>query len=148
MQENGISKLNINNYIARKQINKSKTINDITITVEYEDVYMDYAIYKIKAQNNTNNTILLDSKEQTNTVYLTGNNDTRYRAFMYEIDEVYLTIKPRVYREFDIKFNKIYSPNIQEKTITFSDIIKNVGEYNDTQQKQNYTDRLKIEIDL
>ena len=45
-----------------------------------------------------------------------------------------------------IKFNKIYSPNIKEEKITFSDIIKNAEEYNKTQEKQNYKDRIKIEV--
>ena len=148
VNQEGTEKLNINGYVGRTQINQEKTVNNITLTILYKDVYMDYVTYRIKAQNNTNNTILLDSKENSKSVYITGNNEVTYRAFMYEIDDVFLTIKPRIYRNFDIKFNKIYSPNIPEEKITFSDIINNVEEYKKLEDKQLYVDRTKIDIEL
>lgn len=125
VKQNGSNKLNINSYIGRSTINKLGTQNNITIDVISKDTYMNYETYNIKVENNTNNTILLDTKQSDKSVYLTGNNDVTYRAFMYEIDNVYLTIKPKIYTNFTIKFNKMYNPSIKEKSITFSDIINN-----------------------
>lgn len=125
VKQNGSNKLNINSYIGRTSINKTATQNNITIDVISKDTYMNYETYNIKVENNTNNTILLDTKQSDKSVYLTGNNDVTYRAFMYEIDNVYLTIKPKIYTNFTIKFNKMYNPSIKEKSITFSDIINN-----------------------
>ena len=127
VRQNGSYKLNINSYIGRKTINKQGTQDNITINVISKDIYMDYETYNIKVENNTNNTILLDSKQSDKSVYLTGNNDTTYRAFMYEIDDAYLTIKPHLYTNLSIKFNKMYNTSIKVSSVTFSNIINNVG---------------------
>lgn len=148
VKQNGDYKLNINSYIGRKQINKEKTVGNMTITILSKDTYMNYETYNIKVQNNTENTIILDSKENEKSVYITGDNEITYRAFMYEIDDVYLTIKPRIYTKLTVKFNKIYSPNIQTESITFSDIINNADTYRNLQNKKDYKDRTKIEIEL
>ena len=60
VNKDGNKKLNINRYIGRKILNKSKDSDNIKTEVLYSDRYMDYEIYKIKITNNTDNTILLD----------------------------------------------------------------------------------------
>lgn len=138
VKQNGMYKLNINSYIGRKTINKEVTQNNINIQVNYKDIYMNYEIYNIKIQNNTEKTILLDSKENEKSVYLTGNNKEIYKAFMYELDDVYLTIKSKLYKTLDIKFNKIYSSSVTEQAITFSDIVTDIEN----------TEKTKITIEL
>lgn len=126
VRQDGSYKLNINSYIGRTAINKQATQNNITINVISKDTYMNYETYNIKVENDTNNTILLDSKQSDKSVYVTGTNDVTYRAFMYEIDDSYLTIKPKIYTNITVKFNKMYNTSIKAKSITFSDIINNV----------------------
>lgn len=139
VNENGTYKININSYIEKsKTNNNSSEKNNITITVLSKDIYKDYEKYKIKVENNTNNTILLDTKTKQKSAYATANNGATYTIFMYEVDDMYLTIKPKIYSIFDIKVNKIYSPNIKVDTLSFTDIVLNLEEYNQTENKAEY----------
>lgn len=148
VKQNDGYKLNINSYIGRTGINKQITENDITIHVLSKDTYMDYEIYNIQVRNNSNNTILLDAKTNQKTVYLTANNEATYRAFMYEIDDVFLKIRPRLYSNLSIKFNKIYSPNVGIYSMTFTDIVLNLDEYENLANKEEYTNKVTMQIDL
>lgn len=105
---------------------------------------MDYEIYTIEVTNNTDNTILLDTKTKQKSAYITSTSGTTYSAFMYELEDVYLTVASNVTKTISIKFNKIYSPNIKIEEMTFTDIVPNLEEY-----KTNLsTDRLQITIDI
>jgi len=42
VKQNGAYKLNINGYIGRKTINKEATKDNITIKINYKDIYMNY----------------------------------------------------------------------------------------------------------
>lgn len=148
VRENNEYKLNLNSYIGSKtNINKQTKQGDITLTLLSKETNMNYEIYNIKVENNTENTILLDTKTKQKSVYATGSNGTTYTAFMYEIDDTYLTIKPRIYKTISIKINKIYSPNIEVNKLTFTDVIMNLEEYNQLQDKADY-ERKTIEIYL
>ena len=147
VKRNGEYKLNINRYIGRININKKSTVKDVTITVLSKDMYKDYEIYNLNIQNNTNNTILLDSKEHEKSAYVSGENGATYGSFMYEMDDNLLKLRPHLGRNISIRFNKIYAPNININKITFSDIIENVEEYNNTQNKNEYKERIKIDVE-
>lgn len=147
VKQDNTYKLNINSYVGRTNINKEKTKDNIKLTVINKDTYMDYEIYNVKIENKTNNTILLDTKTKQKSVYITGSNNATYSAFIHEIDNAYLTIKPRIYSNISIKFNKIYSPNIRINSLTFTDIITNLEEYNKAENKENYNKEIiKIEL--
>lgn len=148
VKEDSTYKLNINSYIGKKQINGKIEKDNIIIEILNKDTHMEYETYKIRVQNNTNNTILLDTKAKTKSAYITGSNNVTYSAFMYEIDDIYLTIKPRIYKEISIKFNKIYSPNIKTRKMTFTDIVPNLEEYNALNDKSEYKDKITLEIEL
>lgn len=148
VNKDGEYKLNINSYVGRKAINKSETKSDITITVISKDIYMDYEIYNIKAQNNSDKTIILDSKENAKSVYVTGNNNATYSAFMHEISDEYLNIKSHIHRNMDIKFNKIYSTSASITSISFTNIILDAENYNQLTNKSDYKDILEITINL
>lgn len=141
-------KLNINSYIATRQINKEKEIQGIKITLISRDTYKDYESYDIKVENLSENTILLDSQEKTDSMYVFASNDSKYRAYSYEIDKSRLIIEPRRYRTITIHFNKRYSNEAATRQVVFSDIIKNYDVYKELQNKKEYTDRAAISIDL
>ncbi len=65
---------------------------------------------------------MLDTKTKEKTTYITGSNNATYSALMYELDDIELTIRPKRKKKISIKFNKIYSPNIQVNKMTFTDI--------------------------
>lgn len=148
VNQNGEYKLNLNNYIGKKQINKEKTFQGIKITVISKDTYKDYEAYSIKVENLSENTILLDSQEITNSMYIFASNESKYSAYSYEIDKSRLIIEPGKARTITIHYNKIYSNQAITRAIVFSDIIRNYDEYSRTQNKKEYKDRWAISIEI
>lgn len=148
VNENGEYKLNINNYIAKKELNKEKEFQQIKINVISKDTYKDYESYDVKIENLSQNTILLDSQESTDSMYITASNDSKYKAYSYEIDKSRLIIEHGRSRTITIKFNKRYSNEAITRNIVFSDIIKNYDEYKNIQNKKEYKNRWTISIDV
>lgn len=147
VRKNNSYKINLNSYIGKENIGKQTSQDGIVITFLNKETNMDYEIYNIKVENNTENTILLDTKEKAKSVYATGSNGATYTAFMYEIEDEHLTIKPRIHKTISIKINKIYSPNIEVDKLTFTDIVTNLEEYNNTQNKKEYPKKT-IEVNV
>lgn len=148
VNQNGEYKLNINSYIGRKNVNKEQETDNLKISVISKDVYMNYEIYNIQVQNKTNNTIFLDSKQDTKSVYLTGSGTNTFRAFIYELGDATLTLKARQTKYISIKFNKVYNPNVEVGKMVFSNIINNYDDYKQTTNKQDYKNITKMEIEL
>lgn len=148
VKEEGEYKLNINSYIVKKHINKEKEFKGVKITVINKDTYRDYEIYEIKIENLNENTILLDSQERTDSMYVFASNESKYSAYSYEIDRSRLIIEPGRYKTIKIKFNKRYSNESITKAIVFGDIIKNYDEYKNMQNKKEYKDRWTISIEV
>lgn len=145
---NGQEKLNINNYINRKTLNVEGSNNDITIKLVSKDIYLDYEIYNIQVTNNTSKRILLDSKQNTDTVYLNSKTGGVFRATIYELSEASLTIGERQTKTLNIKFNKVYNPKLKMSTMNFNNIIMDYEEYSNTQDKANYKNTNVIQIEL
>lgn len=112
------------------------------------DTYKDYEIYDVRVENLNQNSILLDSQESTDSMYVMASNDSKYRAYSYEIDRSRLIIEPGRSRTITIKFNKRYSNEAITRRIVFSDIIKNYDEYKQTQNKKEYSNRWAISIEI
>lgn len=148
VQVGGEYKLNINNYIAKKEINKEKEFQGIKITIISKDTYKDYESYDVKVENLNEISILLDSQERTDSMYILASNDSKYKAYSYEIDKSRLIIEPGRSRTITIKFNKRYSNEAITRNIVFSDIIKNYDEYKNIQNKKEYTNRWAISIEV
>lgn len=141
-------KLNINSYIRRESVNKQKQINGITISVLCKDIYKEYEMYDVVIQNETDKTILWDSKEKVDSIYLVGSNENHYSAFSYEIDQHDSVLEPQESKKYTIRFNKIYSNKTVMRQMVFGDIITNYEEYELTQNKQEYINRLRLTIDI
>lgn len=131
-------KLNINNYVGRTEINKTKTINDITINIISKETYMDYSEYTMKIQNNTQNTILLDNGEETDTIYLLDENDVEEYANFGEILYSTLKLVPNEAKTYTFKFSNTYSNTRVMKYLVFKNVIMNYDEYEKTIDKSNY----------
>lgn len=141
-------KLNIGGYIGKNNANSYSEAEGVKIEVLSKDIYKDYEEYKIKVQNNTKKTIMLDSKQNTSSVYLQGQNDKPYSAFMYEIDENRLIVKPGYYTTLSIRFNKLSTTSIKMRYMVFTDIIKDYDVYKQLANKKEYKDILNIKIEL
>lgn len=139
--------LSINGYIKKETINKEATKNNITIVVESKDIYKEYEICHFKIINNTDNTILMDTKTIDKSVYESSNLGTKFSGYTYESDEFFLTVEAGKEKRLDLKFSKMYNPTVWIQSITFSDIIRNKEEYKNAINKEEY-ERLEITVKI
>lgn len=147
--EDGTQKLNINGYITRNYMQlKQGQVDSITISILKKDIFKDYEQYEIKVENKTNNTIMLDSKENVDSIYLLGSNNSKYSGFTYELDEIKTVIPKNTSKNMTIRFNKIYSNTTIMRKMVFGDIILNYDEYNASLNKKDYKDRIAITIEM
>ena len=146
VKENNENKLNINNFVSKNVINKDISTNNININIKEVYKYMDYEIYNIEIKNNRNKSILLDTKEKTNTIFVTDNNNNNYASYNHEISNADLLINANFSKNLKIKFSKTYSSNLETTKLTFSDIVIDYSN-NENNQTSN-TQKARIEIDI
>ena len=125
ISENEKTRLNISSYIGKENINISKTQDDVTITLLNKKTYMDYEKYEIKVKNETQGRITLNSKQNTDSMYIQDENDLKYIAFRNEISEYDLSIPRGFNRTYNIKFNSGYNPSKGIEKIIFDNMIVN-----------------------
>lgn len=116
-------RLNINNYIGRKEINKTKEEKDIVITLNYADTYMEYESYNITVKNKRQENIALDNLYNEKTMYIEDKNDVKYPAYTHEIPKELLILDKGVERTIDIKYYSRYSSTKDIKNLVFSGVI-------------------------
>jgi len=115
-------KISINKFIEKEEINKSKEDDGINIKVTEKEVYMEYEIYTIEVSNDSENDIYLDTKETTSATYLLDTNNVRYSSYIHELVENDLLIKSKQNKKINIKFNKMYNPDVEIASMEFNDI--------------------------
>lgn len=141
-------KLNINGYIGREEIAKSKEDNNITIEVETTDIYMDYQFYKIKVTNHSENTILLDDGVNINAMYIEDENGNQYSAYTHELNEGQLIVSPRETKELEIRYYSKYASEKKIDKVVFSRMILNNETYTTFQNKSLYRNYGNFEIPI
>lgn len=132
-------KLNINNYIGKNLLNKETTKNNITIKVINRNIYMDYEIYDLEVKNNTENDILLDTKENLESMYIKDTKNVKYSSYSHEISLADLYVQKGQKRNLKIKYYSSYNSGKKIKEIGFSNVIM---EYN---KEDNTINRGKIQ---
>mgnify|MGYP000526651255 FL=1 len=120
--ENGENKLNINNYIGHKDINKTTTNDNITVQVESRDTYKDYEEYTIKVKNDKDKTIQLDTIQSPKTLYLEDEKGVKYNYYSNELTDSMLTIEAGHSKEMTIKFYSTYISSKKIRNIVFSNL--------------------------
>lgn len=143
VEENDDIKLNINNFVGTEQINKEQTIEDIKISIINKKTYIDYEEYELKVENETGNRILLDSLQNTKSIYLQDDNETEYYSYSNEILSELLKINNGFSTKLTIKFHKSYSLNNKTQEIVFSDVTLN---YNDNINEDSERKTIKIDV--
>lgn len=141
IKENENYKLNVNGFIGRININKKETKNNITIEVNKREIYMDYSIYAIKIKNDSENTILLDSRNKTNTMYVVDRNKIKFKAMLHENIDTDFEIASGEEKEIKVKFSDSYKEKIPIDQIVFSDIHTDIN-------ANEEEEILKMEINL
>lgn len=141
-------KININNYIYGKSINKEYNNNGVSIKVKNVDVYNSYEQYEISFTNNTSKEICLTGNKYIKNIYLKNSRGTTYSSLNSDFDNGDITLKPGNTKNYVIKFNRIYSSQNKVTTLVLSDVIFDYEEYLNTENKNNYTNRTSIEIEF
>lgn len=120
VKENEKYKININRYIGNIEINKITEKNNVKITVLSKNIYLDNIEYKIKVENLSNNTIVLDTKNTRRTTALMDSNNFEYPAYMYKLLENDLTVYSGETKEINIQFNQQYNAKYYNTKIVFN----------------------------
>ena len=141
-------RLNINGYIERDEINKSKEDKQIKMTVKYADTYMDYAKYTIEITNNSNQTISLDDRANVESMYIRDDNGNHYPAYTHEINSAELQVSPRETKEVTIKYYSKYGSTKDINRLVFSKMILNYGAYEIFENKSLFNDYGVFEIEI
>lgn len=148
VRENGEKKLNINNYVGRQNLNRTTEYKDIKITVTKIDTYMDYEVYNLLIQNNSENDILLDTSDDTKSVYLLDSKDMKYYFYSNEIIENRLVVKSQFTNTLQIKFSNSYSSSRNINKLVFSKLILNYSEYKNLENKEEFNDFYQFRVNV
>ena len=132
VEEDDISKLNINHYVGKTEINKQTEDLNIIMDVIEKNQYMDYEIYTIKVTNQNEGDIKLDSMFDVKTLHLEDENGTTYSAYTNELTEPMLKIQAGHSKKITIKFYSGYASTKKIETIVFSDLTIYQGETRNT----------------
>lgn len=136
-------KLNIDGYIGRKEIYKKASNDILQISAQISDIYMNYEVYTFNVKNNTDEKVILDTRDNTKTTFLVDNSGNNFYSLLYENKKSDLILEPQEMKTIEIKFNDAYRDNIEIKEINFQDIVK-YDEY--TQNNNIDANTLKIEL--
>lgn len=114
--------LNIGGYIGREKANRTINVENIKIDILYRNTYIDYEEYAFSIKNNSKASMILDSKEKANTLYIKDQKGLKYYAYMYELNKSELIYDQNEERKIIIKYEKMYDTNIYTKNIIFDDV--------------------------
>lgn len=148
ISENGQNKLNINSYIEREKSNKKTERKNIEITITSIDKYIDYEIYNLSIKNNSESTILLDTNDDVNSIYLVDKNNIKYYFYNNEIIENKLLIENQFTKKLQIKFNNSYSSSKKIKNLIFSKLVLDYEEYLNLEDKMNFEEFYEFRVDI
>lgn len=120
--ENNEKKLNVNQFIEKEELNLKRETDNLNITVVNKYVYYDYEEYEIIFENNTDKNIILDTKENTESVYIEDTKDVKYTWFGNEVPNSYLNLNSGESKRLRLKFNEIYTGKKTDSTIYLTDV--------------------------
>ena len=109
--------MNVNQFIEKEELNLKRETDNLNITVVNKYVYYDYEEYEIIFENNTDKNIILDTKENTESVYIEDTKDVKYTWFGNEVPNSYLNLNSGESKRLRLKFNEIYTGKKTDSTI-------------------------------
>ena len=122
-------KLNINNYIGKLKFdNIEKKEKNLNIKVMQKDTYMDYVIYTFEVTNNSNTTVLLDSLDNLESMYIKDNNGVKSLAYTHELSKRNLILNQGEKKQIKIKYYSKFNTNNKINEIVFSEIDFDYGQ--------------------
>ena len=144
VENNDEIRLNINNFISRREINQEKEIDGIKVIVKNSNIYMDYMKYNIEIVNTSANNIYMDTLETSKSIYITDSAGNNYYVYNNEIVRALFNLKVGEIKELSLKFSSTYVQNKIIDSLTFSRVITNYDSY--LQNKEEYNEFKTINI--
>lgn len=145
IKQNGEYRLNINKFIRKETLNKQGSNSGIEVALNSKSIYVDYEIYHMTVQNNTQKTILLNDGTSTNNFSLIGRNNNTFSSVISEIPMSSLTLAPQYRKTIDVKFNKIYMTESKLEEMQMTNIYLDKSQYDN---KQENPEKITIKIGL
>ena len=127
-EEDNATRLSINQFIRTEMINKNTTGSSIYANVMQKQIYVDYEIYEIQITNQSDDTILLSTKQADNWEII-DDNDVTYSSNIDEIATERLIMQPQTTAIFNIRFNKIYNTERRINRLNISNVITDYEKY-------------------
>lgn len=121
-EENGETRLNINNFIKVEELKNAGITKNVAIVVNKRYIYSDYEIYSITAFNATNSYMELDSLARQDSTYLIDSNNNKFYMDINKVKSADLKIYPFTSRNITIRISKNYIEGSKILAINFSDI--------------------------
>jgi len=144
--DNGIYKLNINNYIYGEDKNIKYKQKNIYIEIGHVDIYEEYETAVIKITNNSTKMVSLTGDTNRKNIYLQNNIGTTYSSLNSDFDNKDIILKPKETKTFKVDFNKIYNEQNKAIYLVFSDVILDYEQYLKSEAKSNYSNRTSIKV--
>ena len=116
-------RLNVNAFINKKIRDKKVSISEgISIKVKNSFIFMDYEIAEFEIINKSNNELVVDSKERTDSIYLLDDTNIKFEALTYENEESEFKVYPNEKKKIKIKYTNPYRDNKSVKKFIFDDV--------------------------
>lgn len=145
-QNKETGKINLNNLIYVREVEEENEFEGIKIKVNKQLIFKDNEKYEITIENYTDKRILIDTGKKTSTVYVLGSDGVKYNSYISEISSVQCEIAPYFYKNYTIKFNKVYTTGVKTKSVVFSDIVRDLETYKQTPDEVK--ERVKISVSI
>lgn len=145
VEQDGEYKLNISSFIGNANKNIETTNNGIKIKIKNIKVYLNYLIYNLQVENNTEHIVCLDRRKATNETYLVDKSGASYMALLHENTHEDLVVEPNEKKDIEIKFSCVYQENTNILGLVFSKVIPNYDLYK--QNIKEYKDFYQVEME-
>ena len=139
IKENNETRLNINGFINRLAKNSKVEKNNITIKVNYVDIYKDSYIYNITVSNNSTKEMFLKTRKNTNSTYIENSYEVKTPALLYENFDNDLICGAKQEKTLNIRFNISYRGDLNIKNLVFSNVVLDSS-------KMDKTEKFEIEL--
>ena len=143
------SKLNINKYIGRTELDKIGKTGDLEVKVTRKDSYMDYEKYTFVLKNGYNHKVLIGKiEDDENVSYLVDKNNIKYNAIVSKLSEADLLLYEKQTKTIQINYYNQYSSTRRINRVEFPRIYLNYQAYLNNQNNNIYSEYGSIQIEV
>ena len=107
---------------------------------------MNYEIVEMKIENKSEKTIMLDSKENTDTVYIIDSNGNKNYALLNENEDDDLIISSNSSKEISVKFAKPYQSELSTRKICYSNMVLDYDIFTSSNEDNNNYGSIEIQL--